>query len=377
MKILQIATIGLPVTPDLRYGGTERVISYLDQVYTKWGHESVVAATGDSKVKGELIETILRSAWSTEKKGGSERRIKKSKGLEAKHYQKCIEALLENPDIDIVHDHPGSGLMSSREFQNVVGKLEIPILQTLHGSFSERHRSRYDLWQRTAREYGGAFFNAISNSQKREFEENGFKIEDVVYHGIPINKFIPSDGKKEDYLFSIGRISPEKSQHLAIEVAKRTGRPLIIAGEVHSVNESYWREMIEPHIDGTQIRFVGPKTDEEKIPLYQNAAAYLFPIQWSEPFGLVMIEAMACGTPVIAYDQGSVPEVIKDRETGFIIPKTNNKETDLEAMVEAVNNIGAINSEDCRNHVVENFSIENEARSYLGLYKRLINLCFL
>jgi len=374
MKILQIATIGLPVTPDLMYGGTERVISYLDQVYTEWNHESVVAAPGDSRVRGKLIETIPRSAWSTEKKGDSERKIKRSKELEAKHYKKCIEALLENPDIDIVHDHPGSGLISSREFQDVISKLEIPILQTLHGPFFERHKSKYELWQRTAREYKRVFFNAISNSQKREFEENGFEIEDVIYHGIPTGKFIPSNGKKEDYLFSIGRISPEKSQHLAIEVAKRTGRPLIIAGEVHSVNESYWREMVEPHIDGKQIRFVGPKTDKEKIPLYQNAAAYLFPIQWSEPFGLVMIEAMACGTPVIAYDQGSVPEVIKDGETGFIIPKTNNKEIDLEAMVEAVNNIGSINSEDCRNHVVENFSIENEARNYLSLYERLINV---
>ena len=150
MKILQIATIGLPVTPDLRYGGTERVISYLDQVYIRWGHESMVAAPGDSRVRGKLIKTIPRSAWSTEKRSDSERRIKSSKELEAKHYQKCIETLLENPDIGIVHDHPGSGLISSREFQDVVGKLETPILQTLHGPFVEGRRSQYGLWQKNS-----------------------------------------------------------------------------------------------------------------------------------------------------------------------------------------------------------------------------------
>ena len=371
MKILQIAPIGLPVRPDITYGGTERVISYWGEVYTEMGHDSLVAATGDSEVCGELIETIPRSTWNLGKNGQSKRKVVSDPNSYNQHYIKCIEALLNNKDIDIVHDHPGAGLIISKEYEKVMNQIDIPLLMTLHGAFEENNSELYKTWSEVSDKSQRIHFNAISQSQRKEFERAGIGVESVVYHGIPIDRFTPVTDKS-DYLFTIGRISPEKGQHLSIEIAKRTGRNLVIAGEVHSFDDAYWREMIEPHIDGDQIQFVGPKTDEEKIPLYQNAAAFIFPLQWSEPFGLIMIEAMACGTPVIAYSRGSVPEVVKDGETGFVIKETGNKEEDLEAMVQAVNNIGSISPVACRKRVEDNFSIRQEAENYLRIYGRII-----
>lgn len=371
MKILQIAPIGLPVRPDMKYGGTERVIRYLDVVYIDLGHESLVAAPGDSEVCGELIETIPRSTWNIDREDLSKRTVIEGKNWYSQHYKKCIDVILNGRDIDIVHDHPGSGIITSEEFERNKCRIDTPILSTLHGAFSPGNEERNERWKRLISEKRGIYFNAISNSQKKEFENAGVEIEEVIYHGIPTERFGFED-TKGDYLFSIGRISSEKGQHIAIEIAKKSGRPLIIAGEVHSVDGEYWKKKIEPHIDGDQIRFVGSLTDEEKIPYFQNAAAFIFPLQWKEPFGLIMIESMACGTPVIAYSRGSVPEVVRDGETGFVIQETGDKEEDLESMVRAVNNLNSIDPSKCRNHVVENFSIQKEAESYLNLYRRII-----
>ena len=371
MKILQIAPIGLPVKPDIKYGGTERVIEYLDRVFVSEGHTSIVAASGDSKVCGRLIKTIPKSTWNIDSEDLSKRTVTKGDNWYGQHYRKCIEIMLNEGEIDIVHDHPGSGIITSEEFEKSKYRIDTPILSTLHGAFSSGNEARNERWRKLISEKRGIYFNAISNSQKREFENAGVNIEEVIYHGIPLDRFVPTK-TKSDYLFSIGKIAPEKGQDIAIKMAKKSGRPLILAGEVHSVNEGYWKEKIEPHIDGDQIRFIGSLTDEEKIPYFQNAVALAFPLQWEEPFGLVMIEAMACGTPVIAYNRGSVSEVVKDGETGFVINETGDKEKDLEAMVKAVNNLNKINPLDCRRHVEDNFNIRQEAENYLRLYRRII-----
>lgn len=375
LKIMQIAPIGLPVGPDIKYGGTERVIGYLDKVFTKQGHNSVVAASGDSEVYGELLETIPKSTWNIIQGESSRREMTMDKDWYYQHYKRCIEFILSDgvysEKIDIIHDQPGSGIITSEEYEQHKDEIDIPILSTLHGAFSCNDK-KYEKWKGLKKEKRKVFFNAISNSQKREFEKIGVGIEDVVYHGLPIENFA-LETNKSDYLFLLGRISPEKGQHIAIEIAKKTGMPLVIAGEVHSSDEDYWKEMIEPYIDGDQIKFVGSKTDAEKIPLYQKAAAFIFPLQWSEPFGLIMIEAMSCGTPVIAYSRGSVPEVVEHGKTGFVIQETGNREKDLEAMVRAVDSLDSINPKDCRKRVEDNFTIEKEADNYLRLYERLIN----
>ena len=372
MKILQIASLSLPIRPDLKYGGTERVISYLDKVFTKNGHDSYVAATGDSKINGTLIPTIPKSLWAMNETVSITRSIVDKSEMMDIHYKKCIDFLLENLDIDVIHDHPGSGLVTAKEFRKVENKISAPLVVTLHGAFSEKFLERYQKYAEISKQNKKVFFNAISQSQKKEFENAGIRVKDVIYHGIPLDDF-SIENKKSDYLFNLGRICPDKGQHFAIDIAKKSGRRLILAGEVHSTNEDYWKEMIEPHIDGDQIKFLGSMTDEEKIPFYQKAAGFIFPLQWQEPFGLVMIEAMACGTPIIAYSRGSVPEVVSDGKTGFVIQETGDKEKDLESMVKAVKNLDSISPETCRKHVEDKFSIEREADNYINLYQGLIS----
>jgi len=373
LNILQIASVGLPVTPQLKYGGTERVISYLDETFSKMGHNSYVAATGDSVVKGTLIPTISKSQWCIDGTVSITRSIIRKDEIINEHYQKCIDYLIKNPDIDIAHDHPGSGLVTTERFKKAQPNLKIPILVTLHGAVSGKYHERYAKWAKISQKGSGVYFNAISESQRNEFEKVGIRVEDVVYHGIPMGRFVPSQEKKSDFLFTIGRIAPEKGQDLAIEVAKRSHRKLVIAGEVHSINENYWKEKVEPFVDGDQVKFVGPLTDEEKIPYFQDASALIFPLQWKEPFGLVLIESMGCGTPVISFDRGSIPEIVEDGKTGFVIHETGDKQKDLEQMVYAVNNLNSIDSNVCRSHVENSFSIETEAQNYLNLYDRLMN----
>jgi len=373
MKILQVASLGLPVHPNLKYAGTERVIAYLDKAYSEMGHDSMVAATGDSKVSGTLIPTIPQSLWSTDGITSVTRQIKRDNSMVERHYKTCIDTILGDSSIDVVHDHPGSGLVTQPGSERVVGQTKTPILVTLHGAFSDKNRDRYMKWAEMSRVDMGVYFNAISHAQKRIFQGEGLRVEDVIYHGLPLDRF-GFQPKKEDYLLHLGRISLGKGTHIAAEVAKKTGRRLLIAGEVHSVDDAYWNEKVKPLVDGDQIQFIGPQTDEQKIPLYQNAAGFIFPLQWEEPFGLVMIEAMATGTPVIAYSRGSVPEVVRNGKTGFVIQETGDSKTDLEAMVSAVNKIESINPVECRSHVEQNFSIGREAENYLNLYKRLIDL---
>ncbi len=361
LTIMQIAPIFLPIGEDMKYAGTERVIMYLDQAFTRLGHRSIVAAPRDSQVSGILYPTISQSIW----KANNERReMRDSDELTQIHYDMCVDLMLKN-GIDVVHDHPGNSITSSEAYKRNGSKIKTPILITLHGAYFEGGNKRYDSWKNLVNQGRQIYFTTISDSQGREFEKRAGIESEVIHHGVPLDLFEFQE-KPTDYLFSFGRISPEKGQHLAIKVAKKIGMPLVLAGEVHSHERKYWEELVEPHIDGEQIQFVGPLDDRQKAEWYRNASAFLMPIQWDEPFGLVMIESMACGTPVIAYSRGSVPEIVKDGETGFLVERD-----DLEAMVQSVKNISQIDRKNCRKHVEENFRIERQAQNYVNLYRRI------
>jgi len=325
----------------------------------------------------------------------------KYEALLEKHYGKVIEYSLNHNDVDILHDHPGHGLIGSRAFSKFEADLNMPVLVTLHGAFSKTHTERYNYWKKIASKNKNIYFNTLSKSQKSIFEENGFHILDFVYHGIPLEDF-PYMNKKSNFLFSMGRIIPKKGQHLAVDISRKTGMPLILGGEINPAYHSYWKESIEPYLDFSisqipveeqdnfknnladklrdgedivnegKIIFVGGLNDIQKTAFYGRAKAFLMPIQWHEPFGLTMVESMACGTPVIAINFGSVSEVIKDKETGFILEDTEDKKESLEAIVRAVNNIEKINPERCRKHIEENFSIEREVKNYLKLYNKIL-----
>ena len=416
IKVMNVGGLGLPVRRDLYYAGTERAISYLDNELVRRGHHSIVAAPGDSDVSGELFATIPQSLWRA-KNGSGERNILFGDKTYGEHYDKVIDYLLSNQDrIDIVHDHPGNGLVNSDEFWNkrYEWPSNIPVLTTHHGIYTPVENHKYERWRKLKEEGHLIFFNAISYSQKEEFERNtGVEVDSVIYHGIPLGLF-PFNENPQDYLFSLGRICEAKGQGYAVQIAKKTGRPLIIGGEVHSVNEDYFNEIVRPHLDFSirdldenqarrfkssflerlasgddvmrdgGVKFIGGLTDKEKASVYGNAFAYLMPITWSEPFGLVMIESMATGTPVVAFDFGSVSEVV-DQKSGYIVPKislngdlnpTDRKNLNVEAMIgemaEAVKNVGNISRAEARRRVERNFTSELEVDNYLRLYEKFI-----
>lgn len=370
LRIMQIAEIWMPIGPDITYGGVQRVIRYLDREYVKRGHVSIVAAPADCQVEGCLFSTIEESRWK--RYDGFRERVEAKEELE-RHCRMIIDFLTGKDDtgsvkrVDIIHSH--TGFISSHEYRKRGGEINIPILKTLHWPYNPENKEEYEYWRRLQNDRK-IFFNAISNAQKRNFERC-IEVCDVIYHGIPLEEF-PFENSKSDYLFCFGNIRPIKGTHIAIEVAKRTDMRLIIGGEIYTTNKRYYEEMIKPHVDGDQIQFIGPLTDIEKVEWYKRAKALLMPIQFDEPFGLVMIEAMACGTPVIAFGRGSVPEIIKDEETGFVIYPSGNEEQDIREMINTVKRVESIKPRKCREHVEENFSIEKEANAYLSLYRDLV-----
>ncbi len=427
LGILQVGALGLPVSRKLLYAGTERVVQNLDDVFVKEGHHSVVAAPGDSDISGKLFATIPQSLWQA-KNGSGGRDILFGDEAYAHHYDQIIDyvsgkhsdnilisILRGYGEISVVHDHPGYGLVNSDEFWNRRSEWPcgVPILTTNHGKFVPEFENKYQMWRNLKAEGHPIYFNAISFDQKERFERNtGVEIDGVIYHGVPLELF-PFNDSAQDYLFSLGRICPEKGQHLAIEVARRTGMPLIIGGEVHSVNEDYFNEKVRPYLTSSidiksriyegearnwkrnvlekiaagekvveegEIIFIGGLNDQEKSIVYGNARATLMPITWPEPFGLVMIESMATGTPVIGYEFGSVPEVISDGESGYVIPQVLNddgsldEEAMVEQTVESLENLGRISRLETRIRVEEKFTAQREAEQYLELYREIMGI---
>lgn len=369
---MQIGTLGVPIRPDLTYGGTERVVGYLDREFHRRGHHAMVAGPGDSQISGELIPTIPHSVWGPSPHKIGVRDIQgKAYDAAKEHNEKVVEFILANQGaIDIIHDHPGASLLTSAPYREARDQIKVPILTTLHGSIQTKGVDREPAWRELQEKGYPVYFNAISEAQRAHFAPY-VGITAVVYHGIPAETF-PLRTEKNGSLFSLGRIAEVKGQDLAIQVAKAVGRNLVIGGEVHSSAQDFFERKVEPHIDGTNVSFVGSLNDEQKSRFYQDASGFLMPIRWDEAFGLVMIEAMACGTPVVAFERGSVPEVITPGETGWTVPVTGDEQTDLEAMIEATRRIEEIDPRACRAEFESRFTIEREADAYLELYRDLI-----
>ncbi len=340
MKILQVAPL-IERVPPPAYGGTEAIVSLLTDELVRRGHEVVLRASGDSITLAEL-RSVYPRALRTEKGIGS------TVPYELAHVS---DALRDAPNFDIVHNHTGEMLMA---FAHLV---DVPMLTTTHGNLTPDSRF---VWER----YTG-YYNTISRSQARYI--SGFpnaRFVGVVHNAIAVHSF-PFQTKKDDYLLDLARVSPEKGTHIAIEVARRAGMPLIIAGKVDSVDVEYYRDVVEPLIDGEQIRFLGEADGATKRTLYAGARALLTPIEWEEPFGLVMPEAMACGTPVIAFARGAAPEIIVDGETGFLVDN-------IDEMVEAVRHIDEIDPTRCREHVEQHFDVPVMVDAYLAIYQRIL-----
>lgn len=338
MRIAMLAPLEMRVPP-VAYGGTELVVSLLTEELVRRGHDVTLFASGDSVTAADLHAVHPSSLRGTPAHRGV---------LNLMNAAACIE---RTNGVDIVHNHS--------EYEGLVlgSCFPAPVLTTLHGTVQGDLVGPF-------LHYNG-WYNTLSQAAKRLLPEKE-RFAGVVYNSIDVDSY-PFDGsqaRSSDLLF-LSRISPEKGPHFAIQVAKRAGRRLIIAGNVADHDEEYFRTQVLPQVDGDQIQYVGEADYALKRYLLPQAACLLAPITWPEPFGLFMIEAMACGTPVIAFDRGSVREVVDDGKTGFIVH-------DVAGMVAALEELGQISAVDCRSHVRQHFDVARMADDYLATYEYVV-----
>jgi glycosyltransferase involved in cell wall biosynthesis len=340
MKNAQVAPLYESVPPKY-YGGTERVVSCLTEELVRQGHEVTLFASGDSVTNARLVAPCRRAL-----------RLDKHCLDRLAHHILMLELVLkESPRFDIIHFHidylhfPLLRRQGAPYLTTLHGRLDIPDLVPLYQEFSEIP------------------VVSISDAQREPLPWLNWL--GTVYHGLPedLYRFRESPGK---YLAFLGRISPEKRVDRAIEIAKRIGMEIKIAAKIDHVDREYFEEIIAPLIKDPLVEYVGEIGDGEKDEFLGNAYALLFPIDWPEPFGLVMIEAMACGTPVIAYRSGSVPEVIDDGVTGFIV-------AGVEDATKAAERISTLSRKRCRELFEQRFVASRMAEDYVAIYQRLID----
>jgi glycosyltransferase involved in cell wall biosynthesis len=340
MRIAQIAPLYESVPPKY-YGGTERVVSYLTEELVHQGHEVTLFASGDSVTSANLIPLCRCSL-----------RLDKDCVDHIAHHILLIERVFQQfSDFDVFHSH-----IDYLPFPLMRCYPEVAAVTTLHG--------RLDLKDIVPlfREFDEIPVVSISEEQRKPLPFANWQA--TVHHGIPKNLYTFRE-KPEGYLAFLGRISPEKRVDVAIEIAKRIQMPLKIAAKVDKVDKEYFNDVISPLLKNPLIEFIGEIGEKEKSDFLGNAYALLFPIDWLEPFGLVMIEAMACGTPIVARGLGSVPEVVKDGVSGFI--------TDgIDGAVKAVENVSTLSRKRCRRYFEERFTVERMAKDYVKVYKKLI-----
>ncbi|HVO64137.1 MAG TPA: glycosyltransferase family 4 protein [Terriglobales bacterium] len=339
MRIAQVAPLYESVPPK-RYGGTERVVSSLTEELVAQGHDVALYASGDSITSARLVAICPESL----------RLAPDSKDHIAHHILMLDQVFNDKDSFDIIHFHIDylHYLLSRRygitHVTTLHGRLDIPDLQPLYRNF-------YDMP-----------VISISNAQRAPLPWVNW--QGTVYHGLPLNRFTPH-AEQGKYLAFLGRVSPEKGLDHAIEIAKRAGMPLKIAAKVDRADEEFFDTIIKPLLNHPLIEFIGEVGYPEKNNFLANAYALLFPIDWPEPFGLVMIEAMGSGTPVIAYPRGSVPEVMEDGITGFIVPSIN-------AAVEALANVPQLDRLAIRERFEQRFSARRMTQDYVAIYERLV-----
>ena len=338
MRIGIVAPLEIRVPP-IAYGGTELVVSTLTETLVRLGHEVTLFASGDSKTGAKLVSVVPEFLRKSERS---------SPMLSFMNMVSCLE---KSDDYDIIHNHTNfEGLATA-------GLVDTPMLTTLHGHLPEE---LIPLFMR----YTG-WYNTISKSAKSLLPPKE-RFAGVVYNGIETAAYPFNSKERSGFLLYLSRFSPEKGPHLAIKIARRLNVPLVMAGNLHPNDLRFFNSEILPYVDGKMIRCEGEIDDERKKELMMEAKCLLAPITWPEPFGLFMIEAMACGTPVIAMDRGSVREVVSDGETGYVVGS-------LDEMTQAVKQIANIDPWNCRRHVVRNFDSAILAKNYLQAYQRVIS----
>ncbi len=339
MKIAQIAPLYESVPP-MAYGGTERIVSYLTEELVRQGHDVTLFASGDSITEADLVAVCERSL-----------RLDEGCVDQLSHHMVMIEQVMQRAaEFDVIHFHVDylhfslSRRMCTPHVTTLHGRLDMPDLVPLYDEFSDIP------------------VVSISDSQREPLPHANWVT--TIHHGLPHDayKLHPEPGT---YFAFLGRISPEKRVDRAIEIARKCDIPIKIAAKVDRVDREYFRTRIEPMLDDPLVEYIGEIGEAEKNTFLGRARALLFPIDWPEPFGLVMIEAFACGTPVIAYRRGSVTEVIEHGVTGFIVDGEDD------ALAHAAR-VGELDRRRCRAVFEQRFSAERMARDYVKVYEQLV-----
>lgn len=341
MRIAQISTLFESVPPT-RYGGTERVVSYLTEELVRLGHDVTLFASGDSVTSARLVPVCPRALWQEPT----------CRETLPHHVLLMEQVFVDVTRFDVLHFH------TDYLHFPFLRRDPWPSVTTLHGFLNPTDVGRF------FETYAEFPLISISNAQRRTIADANWLA--TIHHGLP--ERMHTFGKEPDgYLAFLGRISPEKRLDRAIEIAHRAQVPLKVAAKIYPEEQGYFKKNIEPLLEESKafVEFVGEIGGRTKDEFLRGARALLFPIDWEEPFGLVMIEAMACGTPVIAWRRGSVPEVVDDGVTGFIVD-------DIEAAVNAVRRIREIDRAKCRSVFEQRFEASRMARRYVEAYGRAI-----
>ena len=356
MKIAQIAPPWIRIPPK-NYGGAEQVINALVEEQVAQRHEVTLFATGDAQTSAKLVSYFPEALNAS----------KVPWAAHLKPYYHLISALEQAKDFDIIHTHLSSS--SDLYIFPLTARLQTPHITTLHSHFPF---DRVQNWIGDADSYFLEKWGAsvpcvtISEQERKNIPEH-LQIIGVVYNGLAIHNYPLKERKRDTILVWLGRFTPEKGVHLAIEAAKRAHMPLVLAGTIdryHQESLHYFRKQIEPTIDNEQVKYIGPVNLQEKCRLLNRAYGFLNPIEWEEPFGMVMIEAMAMGCPVISFNRGAAPELIIEGKTGFLVDT-------LDEMVETIPKIAHIDRKEARRHIEEHFSASAMARNYERLYQQI------
>ncbi|MCZ6491893.1 MAG: glycosyltransferase family 4 protein [Acidobacteria bacterium] len=380
LTVLQVGTLNKPVRPDQGYGPVETVICNVDKGLVSAGHRSIVACSADSQTVGERHVTVRQGFG-----GYCQEESQESEELLQRHLTHALKRVMRG-DIDVVHMHEWV-----RHLYNGVFNPPLPIVVTLHVPATQSGLDEVSENWNGNEPQPSVYFIAISEHQKREYSAL-VNIYRVIHHGVDVETFpVPTTAIGNGYLFTIGRITPDKGQDKAIALARKSGFKLFLAGSVQNkvedndffeslrgsidlivdvskfdVGKNYYSSVIKPLVDcDQQVIFIGELNTSAKKHWYQHAIATLFPIQWEEPFGLVPIESMACGTPVLAMKRGALPEIVVDGETGFLVDS-------LDGMVASLQQLDTIDRSACRRHIQQNFSLTRMAQDYIDVYRQVV-----
>lgn len=347
MKIAQIAPI-IESVPPKTYGGTERVIAALTEELIRMGHEVTLFASGDSKTSARLVSTIPSSLREYANHVRDECDLY---GMNEFTLEHIANAYSHQKEFDIIHDH------NMHLSATVAQYAYRPVVMTLHGVISEGIGKLFGILNKP-------YLVSISHAQTEPAPTLNYIGN--IYNGLDMEHY-PFSKNSEDYLLYVGRISANKGVHLAIDAAKRTGLKLIIAAKLdRKENIEYYRKYIKPNLS-KRIQWIGEVNESDRNRLYSKALCFLHPVTWREPFGLTLIEALACGCPVIAFNEGSIPEIIQHGKTGYVVRS-------VDEMIGLIRNVYSISRRYCRWYAFQNFNARVMARNYVSVYEKILAL---